>query len=354
MKKSVVFLARTADGDAESRQSALGKIIARAESMRSFLENEIVPIKITLGDSQCVYNISPALVKRIAAKVRECRAKPFLTDTNVIYKGERANAVDHLTLAQNKGFSHTKTGAPFIIADGMFGRDGITVKTSGRYISEVRVPSFVGALKSIVVISHITGHILSGYAGAIKNIAMGMACKPSKQVQHSSLKPSVLPGACTACGQCINGCPSAAISLKDSKAHVDRDLCIGCGECLSFCKFHAIKVNWDEDPAVFSKRMAEVAGAVLRHFTNVFSFNMAFDITKECDCISAKHEKIICPDIGILASNDILALDRATVDIINAKTDIFKEHGLNTVYGEMFSYSAETGLGTGEYTLEEL
>ncbi|MFH1440984.1 MAG: DUF362 domain-containing protein [Candidatus Omnitrophota bacterium] len=352
--KSDVYFIKVESSDAAERLLALKKLFEKINPFSVYQQDEFIPIKVTIGDSACVYNMHPDLARWVVKEIKDKGAKPFLFDTSVIYHGQRSNAVDHLNLAQYKGFGHSKIGAPFIVADGVFGQDGREFEIKYKDISKIKVPSFVGMLDSLVVLSHATGHIVSGYAGAIKNVAMGMSCRSTKQVQHSSLKPSVIENKCTACGCCIKICPVNAISFKNNKAFIDQKVCIGCGECLCACKFDAIYINWHEEPKVFCRRMAEVAGFILSKFKNKFFINFAFDITKECDCISNKDEQMISSDLGILASSDILSLDKATADLANKnKQGEFLDNSKG-VYDGLFEYASEIGLGNLEYNLIEV
>ena len=348
--KSDVYLARVSSKKTEDRALALKRLLEKAAPFSHYQKKEIIPLKLTIGDSSCVYNVSPDLVKIIVSEIKKQGVKPFLFDTSVIYHGERQNAVSHLNLAQYKGFSHSKTGAPFIIADGLLGQDGREYETGSQSIPRIKVPSFVGMLDSLVVLTHATGHILSVYGGAIKNVAMGMSCRPTKQLQHSSLKPSIIEKKCTACGCCIAVCPAGAIAYnKNEKALINQELCVGCAECICACNFDAVSINWKEDPRVFCRRMADTAKTILSKFKNKIFITLALDITKECDCISTKDEKMISEDIGILASTDILSLDKAVVDLINQDhRRHFKDTG---VYEDMFSYGSSKGLGNLEYNL---
>ena len=352
--KSDVYFIKVATADIEDRVAALKKLLQAISPFSVYTKNELIPVKLTIGDSSCVYNVSLELVKAVVSEIKKKQAKPFLFDTCVIYKGERQNAVDHLNLAQYKGFSHSKVGAPFLIADGLLGQDGKEFEIGSKYLKKIKVPSFIGMLDSLVVLTHATGHILSIYAGALKNVAMGMSCRSTKQMQHSSLKPSVTVKKCTACGCCLAVCPARAISYKHDKAFIDAALCVGCGECLCACKFDAIGVNWHEDVDVFCKRMVEVAGCILAQFKHKFFITFALDITKECDCISDKNEKMAASDTGILASRDIVSLDKATADLIgqDAKARYLKKS--QDVYERMFTYAQERGLGNREYNLIEL
>jgi len=353
--KSDVFFVKLESSEAKARIEAMKRMISAVGYFFKFEKDEFVPVKLTIGDSPCVYYISPELVKLVTGAIKQQQAKPFLFDTSVIYKGQRQNAVDHLNLAQEKGFGHAQTEVPFIVADGVFGQDGREFQIEGNEIERIKIPSFIGMVDSLVVLSHATGHIVSGYGGAIKNVAMGMSCRPTKQVQHSSLKPSVVARKCISCGCCVAICPVNAISLKNEKtACIDQKVCIGCGECLCACKFDAIYINWHEEPEVFCRRMVDVAKFILSKFKNKFYFNFALDITKECDCISARDEQMISEDIGILASRDILSLDKATVDLalLNKKSPYLDEK--RKIYEGMFDYAAGKSLGNLDYNLVKL
>ena len=352
--RSKVYFIESDSHDAEERAAALKRLLDELGPFSVYQKDEIIPVKLTIGDSPCIYQLSPDLVKPIVAGIKKQGARPFLFDTSVIYPGQRQNAVDHLNLAQSKGFGHARVGAPFIIADGLLGQDGKEFTLDAEDVRKIKAPSFVGMLDSLVVLSHPTGHIVSGYAGAVKNVAMGMVCRPTKQVQHSALKPSVIEKKCTSCGYCIRVCPVKAVSFKGEKAFIDQKLCVGCAECLCACNFNAIYINWHEDPHIFCRRMVEVAYFILAKFKNKFFVNFAFDITKECDCISNRDEKMVAQNLGILASYDPLSLDKATADLAGKKpkTDFFKD--TKGVYDAMFEYAAQKGLGSLEYDLVKL
>lgn len=352
--RSDVYFIKVESCAIEERVLVLKRLLEKITPLLGYKNEEFIPVKLTVGDSFCVYNLSPDLVKLVVADIKKLGAKPFLFDTSVIYKGQRQNAVEHLNLAQSKGFGHNRVGAPFIIADGVFGNDGREFIINKNDIKKIKVPSFIGMLDSLFVLSHVTGHIVSRYAGAIKNVAMGLSCRPTKQVQHSALKPSVVEKKCTACGCCIAICPVKAIAFVKEKAFIDSKLCVGCGECICACKFDSIYINWHEDPKVFCRRMAETAGFILSKFKNKYFINFAFDITKECDCISTKDEPMVSTNLGILASSDILSLDKATTDLLtnDKKTDFFS--GGSQAYKNMLEYARDLGMGNFEYNLINL
>lgn len=349
--KSEVYYAEVASDAIAERVIALKKVLAKADPFAALKKDEYLPVKLTIGDTACVHHVSPDLVKVVIADIAQRGARPFLFDTSVIYKGDRQVAVDHLNLAHAKGFGHAKVGAPFIIADGVFGNDGREYAIRTKAIDRIKVPSFVGMTDHLVVLTHATGHIVSKYAGAIKNVAMGMACRPTKQVQHSSLKPQVIEKACVGCGQCVLICPAAAITLEGKKSRIDQEKCVGCGECLCACKCNAILLNWREDPHTFCRRMVDVASFILSKYRRSFHIVFALDITKECDCISSKDDIMVADTIGILASTDILAVEKATVDLIaqHRRTDFFSRD--RDIFMKMLEYAAEKKLGSLDYTL---
>src|SRR3990167_8616020 len=105
--KSDVYLIKVKTNDLGARRDSLQKLLEKVNPFRDYRKDEFIPVKLTIGDSQCVYNLHPELVKIIISKIKKSKAEPFLFDTNVIYQGERMNAVNHLTLVQSKGFGYT-------------------------------------------------------------------------------------------------------------------------------------------------------------------------------------------------------------------------------------------------------
>ncbi|MDP6685375.1 MAG: DUF362 domain-containing protein, partial [Candidatus Omnitrophota bacterium] len=166
--KSNVYFIKVTDKDPQTRVSSLRKLLKTIDPFSTYKKDDFLPVKLTIGDAKCIYNISPELVKTVISEIKKKNKRPFLFDTNVIYKGSRLNAVDHLTLAQNKGFAHSRVGAPFIIADGLFGQDGREYELDSKYIKKIKIPSFIGMTENLVVLSHVTSHILAGYAASLK------------------------------------------------------------------------------------------------------------------------------------------------------------------------------------------
>lgn len=334
-----------------AKDAALSGVL---KNIPTYKKDAFVAIKLTIGDENSRLYLKPELVRQVVEVVKGQGARPFVFDTSVIYHGKRSNAVDHLNLAYEKGFSPDNIKAPFIIADGLFGLDGREFKVDYKNIKKIKIPSFIGIIDNLIVLSHITGHIMTGYAGAIKNVGMGMSSRSGKQVQHSSVKPSIISKKCTMCGACIGICPVNAISKKNDKAFIDSKVCLGCGECLCACRFDAISVNWKTDLKVFGERMAEYTAGVLTRFKSKFFINFAFDITKECDCMAAVDEPVICKDLGILASSDIIAVEKASLDLLTKNEDVFLKAQNNNLSLVQLNYADKLSLGSLDYELETL
>jgi len=321
--------------------------------LSQFGAGAFVGIKMTVGDEHSTGFIQPHVVRLLVDTLKEQGARPFVFDTNVIYSGQRQNAVDHLNLAYRKGFTPDNLGCPYIIADSVFGTDSKVVKVDFHNVKEIKVPSLVTVMEDLIVLSHITGHIMSGFAGSIKNVAMGMASRPGKQIQHSSLKPCIDPIRCSLCGLCIEHCPVSAISERGGKAFIHSGLCIGCCECISVCKFDAVTINWREDANIFAERMAEYACGILSKVKRKLFINFAFDVTEECDCIAGDDPRIVS-DTGIFASKDVLAADKACFDMLTQSRDIFSRGGRITAHLHEFKYAQKIGLGSTHYKLVEV
>ncbi|MFH1678995.1 MAG: DUF362 domain-containing protein [Candidatus Omnitrophota bacterium] len=351
MKPKVYF--QPISQSADRKDCLLGILNSLKSELEGFPVNEIVGIKTTIGDNQNKGYIKPELIKLVVAQLKALKLKPFVFDTNVIYRGSRRNAVDHLNLAYQKGFGPEDIGTAFIIADGVFGSDSRKIEVNLKNLKEIRVPSLVGILENLIVISHVTGHMLTGYAGSIKNVAMGMASRAGKQIQHSSVKPYIKNN-CTLCKCCIDICPVSAISERKGKAFIDSSVCLGCGECISACKFEAVYINWEEESNIFIERVTEYAWGILSRLKRRLFLNFAFDVTKECDCLSGDDPKIIS-DAGIFASSDILAVDKACFDVLTDKgKDVFAQAQNTDAHLHQFKYAREIGLGRLDYELVRL
>jgi uncharacterized Fe-S center protein len=126
-------------------------------------------------------------------------------------------------------------------------------------------------------------------------------------------------------------------------------MCVGCAACIAICPHNAISNSWIQSLfSSFSERLAEYALAAQQGKNNIY-ITFAFNITRGCDC-EGRNMKPIIDDIGIFASLDPVAIDKACLDMADKLNNrmVFKR-GRKTL-----EYAEKIGLGTQNYELTEL
>ncbi len=316
--------------------------------------NDITAIKTHFGEAGNLGFVKPPCLKAIVDKVKAAGGAPFLAETSTLYNGRRKNAIDHILLAREHGFTPESTGAPIIICDGLIGRNELEIKIKGKHYQKVSLAADIISSQALVAVSHMTGHMASGFGAAIKNLGMGCASRKGKMKQHSDIKPTVDQDKCTACGVCVRWCPVDDAIKLGAKAEINHTVCIGCGECLAVCHFDAVQFSWGEANKILQEKMAEHALGVVQNKENkVLFYNYLNHLTKDCDCMETPKEGPILPNVGILASTDPVAIDQASVDLIKSKTG---EDLVGKAYPEVecehqLAHGEKIGLGSRKYEL---
>lgn len=206
----------------------------------------------------------------------------------------------------------------------------------------------------MLVMSHMTGHIVTGMGCAIKNLGMGCAARRGKYEQHCGSAPDVKADDCIGCGACVNVCPSSSLKLVDGVISFEREGCAGCGECAVLCPTKAIEIRWSETLENVQQKMVEYAHGMVKALNRKVSYiNFLIKITKDCDCL-AKDQPAIVKDIGILASVDPVAIDKASVDLVLKASgrDVFRVGYPETDWSCQLDYAEKVGLGVQDYDLE--
>lgn len=315
---SEVYFAPVGYTTSDGMLEAVGDLFRAAEFGSLYGENDLVAVKLHFGELGCTSFIPPFYIREIVKILLELESRPFLTDTGTLYEGKRTNARDHLMTAHANSFNLSSTGAPIIIGDGLRGSDVERVQVGGKHFKEVEVAGAIAHSDALMVVSHVTGHALMGYAGAIKNLGMGCVGRKIKLAIHEETHPFVRKQKCSGCGECEENCPAQAIKVeKDTSiASIDLDSCIGCGECVSFCPNEAISIRWKGKSGVAQEKLAEAAlGVVKSKHPRVGYFNFLLSITRSCDCASRSSAPMV-PDIGVLASLNPVSLDQASSDLV--------------------------------------
>ncbi|MBI5956793.1 MAG: DUF362 domain-containing protein [Chloroflexi bacterium] len=347
----------------------VGQLFEMAGFSEFISKGDMVAIKLHVGEPGNLAYLSPPLVRRVVDRIKAFGGKPFLTDANTLYTGRRSNAIDHTIAAIENGFSYATVGAPFIVADGLNGQESVTVPLEGEglQLKEARIGAALAHADVLIAMSHFKGHEATGFGGALKNIGMGGGSRAGKQVQHSELKPVVDPVRCTTCGRCLKVCPVKAIAYTEAmKALIDPAVCYGCGECVVVCRDRAIAVNWREGrKGSLQERMTEYAFALVQTKAGKCGFiNFVMNVTPDCDCADWNDLPIV-PNLGILASRDPVAIDQASVDLVNrapglAATalagfteteDKFRVLHSDVDWSIQLAHGERIGLGSREYEL---
>jgi len=368
LQSAVYFSSVRARSFNENKVSRIQRLFEAAGMDKVIRKGDLTAIKLHFGERGNDSFVNPILVRPIVERINALGAKPFLTDTNTLYGGSRANAADHIQTATEHGFGYAVAGAPVIIADGLRSDFYREVRIGQKHFQEVKIAGEIASADSMIVISHFKAHLPAGFGGAIKNLGMGCAPAIGKAEQHSA-KPIFNAELCTGCRQCMECCPNSAITVQKKISAVNYEVCTGCGKCLRVCQTHAIDFNWFVEVPSFMERLTEYAlGAISGKKDRVGFFNFLLNITPDCDCVPWSDAPLV-PDIGILASRDPVAIDQASFDLVNSQKGIEntllrknQEPGQDKFQGVWEStlghiqveYGSSIGLGNREYKLIEV
>jgi uncharacterized Fe-S center protein len=292
--------------------------LAKAAGMDSIdFNRKMTALKIHFGEPGNLAYLRPNFAARIAQMVKERGGKPFLTDCNTLYNGERANAPDHLQAAFSNGYNPLSAGCHVIIGDGIKGTDFREIEVNLEFTHKAMIGAAIADADVIISLNHFKGHEQTGIGGALKNLGMGCASVGGKLFLHSGNPPVIYEKNCTGCNMCVINCAHDAVHLgPDRKAHIDNDKCTGCGQCVAVCQFDSARVKWSSKGDILSKKIAEYTYAVTRN-KPALHFNFIMDVSPDCDCWG--HNEIpLVEDIGIAASTDPVALDKACADMVVA------------------------------------
>lgn len=257
-----------------------------------------VAVKLSVGEQGNNHHLAPDLIKDLVHSVNGT-----FIDSNTAYRGKRTETADHLKVAADHGFTAV---APVDILDS---EADITLPiTDGTRLKEVLVGSHFNNYDYILVLSHFKGHAMGGFGGALKNISIGIASRAGKALVHTAGNSAVDP------------------------------------------------FDGPEKQEYFLESMAEAAAGMIRAKgpENMLYISVMNNLSVDCDC-SSNPSRPEMHDIGILASLDPVALDRACVDLIYAADDkesaalrarIESRKGLH-----ILPHAEKMGLGSQNYEL---
>jgi uncharacterized Fe-S center protein len=292
-----------------------------------------VAIKIHFGERYTQCYIRPIYVRKVADKIKELGGRPFVCDTlfsggKALYdeSGEalwsRRVLEEGLKTAVMNGFTSETMGCPVLFADAPKGIRSIEFDFNGKYIKKVYIAPAIADADVLLSLAHFKGHDCMSIGGALKNLALGCSSKQGKWWIHHNAKLEVDAERCTGCGNCVPTCPVGAIVLESNKARIVPDRCVDCGFCVDSCPTGAFTSRRFPDILEQEARIGETAAGIAKYFDGKCAFvNLAIDIVPLCDCDPFVGIPIV-PDLGVLASKDPVALDRACVDLVNQSQGI--------------------------------
>ena len=258
-----------------------------------------VAVKLSTGEPGGHNFLQPELIKNLVQEVNGT-----IVECNTAYAGKRSSTEDHLKTAEDHGFTKI---AKVVIMDAE-GEASLPV-TGGKHLKEDFVGKDYLNYDFTIILSHFKGHAMGGFGGAIKNMSIGIASSHGKAWIHSAGKtknPDEMWG------------------------------------------------NLPEQDD-FLESMAEAAKAVADHCgNNILYISVANNLSVDCDCDSSPEDPKM-GDIGILASLDPVALDRACTDLVRSSKDhgkihlierIDSRHGMHTL-----DHAEALGMGSQKYEL---
>lgn len=313
---SEVFFTDLRTGPGNNLLVKLENLVSTAGIGKIGFRDKFVAIKIHFGEYGNMAYLRPNYAAVIVRMIQNLGGKPFLTDANTLYSGSRSDAVGHLHTAMVNGFNRIATGCDVIIADGLRGNDERIIDVQGKYCPSPKIAAAIAEADIIISLNHFKGHEQAGFGGAVKNLGMGSGSVAGKREMHSTAQPVIDIANCTGCGVCEKHCAHDAVHVVDGKAAIDLEKCVGCGQCVAMCRRGGAVMGSTESCDILNFKIDEYAKAVLKDKPN-FHISFIMNVSPECDCWG-HNDAAIVPDLGIAASFDPVALDRACADLVNA------------------------------------
>jgi uncharacterized Fe-S center protein len=305
----------------ETLPKKLEAILSKLE-ISNRVKDESVAIKMHLGSDVGYSTIHPVLVRKVVEAVLAAGGKPFVTDVLSSCKD-----------AYKRGYSQETLGCPIYPIGGPDDKYFYTKQYKYKSVEEWLIGGALHNASFLIDLAHVKGHPSCSYGGAIKNIAIGGLMGKSRGAMHDLMHYDKywFYEKCQddkKMKEIIDSCPISALTIdkNDSKEiHMHFEDCNQCGKCLEVAPKDSLKIdkiNFD----TFQIGCAISTHLILSTFEKEKSIfiNIANQITPVCDCFGFTGANIL-PDIGIFGSNDIVAVEQATLDEIK-KYKIIKEN----------------------------
>lgn len=274
-------------------------LIAAYEKVSEGIDGKVA-VKLHTGEQN-----GPNIIPRpwVQALLEKDLPEATIVETNTYYEGDRYTTEQHRKTLEVNGWT-------FCPVDIMDEEDTVTLPVKGgKWFDKMSVGSHMLRYNSLLVLTHFKGHMMGGFGGSNKNIGIGCADgRVGKRWIHTA-------------------------EGSDNM--------------------------WSIDKEELMERMTESTKATIDHFAGHISYvNVMRNMSVSCDCEGIHAEPVVTPNVGILSSKDILAVDQACVDIVYAMKEnerhalverIETRHGLRQL-----TYMKELGMGSSDYILLDL
>ena len=361
---STVYFASTkvkklsADGTLPAK---FGRMLDQID-LKSMFDDTRVAVKMHVGGHLGYTTIHPLFVRLLISHIKDAGGNPFLTDGSFSVSGAKA-----------RGYTEEVLGAPIHPVAGASDKYFVTKPVGYRSLEKVDLAGNIADADAMIVLSHGKGHGHCGFGGAIKNIAMGCVTVQTRGWIHALMDTefSWNSETCQRCHICRENCPGGAISFTDEdEFRVFLHNCRYCMHCVTSCPEKAIDIR-EEGVRYFQEGMARTTKTVLETFqpNRVLYLTVLTDITPLCDCWGFSTPALV-PDIGIMASDDIVAIEQAALDSIKVENYIEgslpEQVQMAEEDGHLFwkiwrkdpylqvETAAEIGLGSRDYEIKEI
>jgi hypothetical protein len=364
--KPVVYFGSVRSTKPTPEQSIVGKFDAILEKLgiKNAVKDKNVVIKVHLGMNVGISTIQPLLIGRLVDVVKSGGGKPFLVDI-----------MEQFPDAVKRGYTPEVIGCPIIPAAGPADHYFVETEVNYKGLKTLKMAGHVKDAEVLIDISHVKGHNSIGFGAAIKNLAIGCFTQETRWAMHRTTEFDKYwdPEKCKDAEKLVKACPFGCIQFKDGKLTVVFDLCNQCMRCIAADTDGCLHIN-PENFQSFAEINALAARFVLSNFgaDRRFFINVATNITEYCDCWGFTTGQIL-PDLGVLGSKDVVAIDKATLDLL-AQKPLLKEnvsqslevnddtslHPFARLHGpykdpyNMIRLAEKHGLGTSDYILEEV
>jgi uncharacterized Fe-S center protein len=368
---SIVYYGSPRQARLEASETLPAKLdlILEKLHLRERVKGELVAVKLHLGNNISYSTLHPVFVRKVVQAIKDGGGEPFITDVDWDVRNH-----------EQRGYTSESLGCPIYPAAGVHEKYFYAHHHPFKNIQDWKVAGMVEDATFLVDFAHVKGHPSCGFGAAFKNLALGCMVGETRSSMHDTNHfdrywfAEKCPDEATR-QKIKDACPfGCLVDDKDhpGELHMHYEPCNNCGRCLQVAPEGSLLIN----PAnfyAFQEACAISTSITLSTFKPSMStfISLATHMTPVCDCFGFTSLPIL-PDAGIFGSDDIVAIEQATLDVI-ARSRLIEEnvptsmevwqhegHPFAQLHGpykdpyKVVEYSAALGLGCREYELVDV